>query len=61
MNAIYIMLPMALLLGLGFMAAFIWMAAKGQYDDLETPPHRMLLGEETARISPDPRNERRNT
>ena len=43
MSVIYVLLPFALLLGLGFAATFIWMAASGQYDDLETPAHRMLL------------------
>ena len=46
MNIIYVLLPIALLLGGGFLAAFIWMAADGQYDDLETPGHRILLEEE---------------
>ncbi|MCM2279721.1 MAG: cbb3-type cytochrome oxidase assembly protein CcoS [Oligoflexia bacterium] len=48
MSVITVMLPLALLLGFGFTAAFIWMAAKGQYDDLETPAYRLLLEEEPA-------------
>ena len=43
MNIIYILLPIALLLGLGFLAAFIKFSADGQYDDLETPAQRILL------------------
>ncbi len=46
MNIIYILLPIALLLGLGFLAAFIRVAMSGQYDDLDTPAHRILLDEE---------------
>ncbi len=43
MNIIILLLPIALLLGLGFLFAFIWGVSRGQFDDLETPAHRMLL------------------
>ena len=43
MEIIIVLLPLALLLGAIFVAAFIWSARKGQYDDLETPSYRMLL------------------
>lgn len=43
MNIIWFLLPIALLFGAGFLAAFIYAARSGQYDDLETPAHRMLL------------------
>lgn len=46
MNIIYLLLPLALLLGLGFAVAFLRMVAQGQYDELETPAHRMLLDDE---------------
>jgi cbb3-type cytochrome oxidase maturation protein len=49
MTIIYLLLPVALLLGLGFLAAFAWGAAQGQYDDLETPAHRILLPDPTER------------
>ncbi|KHD88405.1 MAG: cytochrome oxidase maturation protein Cbb3 [Bdellovibrio sp. ArHS] len=42
MNIITIMIPMALLLGIGFVVAFIWATSQGQFDDLETPAHRIL-------------------
>ncbi len=45
MNIITLMIPMALVLGIGFVAAFIWATSKGQFDDLETPAHRMLSDE----------------
>ncbi len=47
MNIILLLLPIALLMGLGFLAAFIWNAAQGQFDDLETPAHRILLPDST--------------
>lgn len=46
MNIIYFLLPLALGLGLGFMVAFIFSSKNGQFDDLETPAHRMLLDDE---------------
>jgi len=45
MEVISILLPLALLLGGVFVAAFLWSARTGQYDDLETPRHRLLLDE----------------
>lgn len=48
MSIIYLMLPIALLLGFGFLAAFIKMSADGQYDDLDTPAHRILIDDESS-------------
>ena len=47
MNIIYLLLPIAIFMGGGFLAAFIWSASRGQYDDLETPAHRILLPEDS--------------
>lgn len=49
MNIILLMIPMALVLGVGFVTAFIWATSKGQFDDLETPAHRMLNDDENER------------
>jgi len=46
MNLLYLMVPMALLLGAGFCSAFIWAVRNGQFDDLETPQQRMLNDDE---------------
>lgn len=43
MNIVLLMIPMALFLGLGFVTAFLWATSKGQFDDLETPAHRILI------------------
>lgn len=43
MEIIEFLIPLALLLAAFFVAGFIWMTKKGQYDDLETPGYRMLL------------------
>lgn len=46
MDIMFVLLPMALLFAFGFLLAFIWAARKGQFDDLETPKHRILLDDE---------------
>jgi cbb3-type cytochrome oxidase maturation protein len=46
MNIVYLLMPLALLLGFAFAAGFVRMVTQGQYDELETPPHRMLLDDE---------------
>ncbi len=46
MNILYLLIPIALLLVIAFVGGYIWSASKGQYDDLETPAHRILLEEE---------------
>ena len=42
MNMIYLVLPLALLLAGVAVAAFMWAARRGQFDDLDTPAQRML-------------------
>lgn len=42
MNAIFLLLPLAILLGAFFAALFIWAARHGQFDDLDDPPERIL-------------------
>jgi cbb3-type cytochrome oxidase maturation protein len=42
MNALFFLIPLALLLGGGFAGAFLWAARRGQFDDLDDPPQRML-------------------
>ena len=51
MSAVYIALPVALLLALLFLAAFIWSVRSGQLDDLETPALR-IFSEEDERTTP---------
>ena len=46
MSAVFIALPVALLLALVALAAFVWSVRSGQMDDLETPAHRVLLEED---------------
>ena len=50
MSVLFLLLPFALFLGFGFTVAFAWMAAKGQFDDLETPALRLLLEDVPERV-----------
>lgn len=43
MSAVYIALPVALLLAVAGVVAFIWAVRSGQMDDLETPGQRVLV------------------
>lgn len=42
MSVIYLVLPLALLVVGAAVAAYVWAARTGQFDDLETPAVRML-------------------
>lgn len=59
MEVITILVPLALILALCFIVGFIWMATKGQYDDLETPAMRMLLEDKKLNINTDTNKEKK--
>lgn len=42
MSTIIFMVSVALLLTLTFVFSYLWAISRGQFDDLETPAHRML-------------------
>ena len=42
MTIIYLLVAAAILLAGSFLAAFVWATKSGQWDDLDTPPHRIL-------------------
>lgn len=46
MAVLMILLPLALALGAAALAAFVWAAREGQFDDLDTPPVRAALDDE---------------
>ena len=48
MSLIFIVLPIALAVAAAAVIAYLWAARSGQFDDLETPPHRMLWEDEAA-------------
>ena len=46
MNVVYILLPLALLIAVGYLVMFIISVRKGQYDDTTTPPVRRLFDDD---------------
>lgn len=46
MNVILLMIPISLLLSLGFVAAFIWSTKKGQFDHIDLEAYRLLDDDE---------------
>ena len=42
MSVFYLVLPLALILVLAAILAFVWAVRKGQFDDLETPALRIV-------------------
>lgn len=52
MSVIYVLMPLALALGGGAVWAFIRATRAGQFDDLETPAHRMLHDDEEPQERP---------
>ena len=56
MNSLLILIPLAVLLGLLGLAAFLWALRAGQFDDLDGAAHRILLDDET---SPTPISRRK--
>jgi len=56
MSALYIALPLALLLALAGVIAFIWSVRSGQMDDLETPALRILSEDDERTSEPEDNN-----
>ncbi|WP_299437728.1 cbb3-type cytochrome oxidase assembly protein CcoS [uncultured Rhodospira sp.] len=55
MNALLFLIPMALLLGLAGLVAFLWALRSGQFDDLDGAAHRILFDEDDDETDrPDP-------
>jgi cbb3-type cytochrome oxidase maturation protein len=48
MSVIYVLLPVAVLMAMAFVALFVWATRTGQFDDVSTPPLRVLFDEEGA-------------
>ena len=43
MSVIYIVLPLAILMAMVAVGAFLWAVHRGQFDDLEVPAYRVLF------------------
>lgn len=46
MNGLAFLIPVALLMGLGGLAAFFWAMRGGQFDDMEGAANRVLIDDE---------------
>lgn len=42
MIVIYLLIPLSIVIAVGFLAAFIWAVRTGQYEDTHTPSLRIL-------------------
>jgi len=50
MDALYLLIPIALGVMIVVVVAFIYTVKSGQYDDLEGPAHRILMDDDDPRI-----------
>lgn len=50
MNILYVLVPLALALGVSALAAFIYAARSGQLEDLDTPAYRALIDESERKV-----------
>ena len=48
MAVIYLLLPLALLVSVGFVLMFVWATRDGQFDDTATPQIRVVFDEESS-------------
>ena len=46
MTVLLFLIPLALLLGLGALVAFLWSLRSGQFDDLDGAAHRVLMDDD---------------
>ncbi|MBF0286055.1 MAG: cbb3-type cytochrome oxidase assembly protein CcoS [Magnetococcales bacterium] len=60
MDVLFFLLPIALLLGFIGLAAMLWAAKSGQFEDLDGPAHRILYDDDQEMIpggTPKPKPE----
>ena len=50
MSALFVVLPLALLVSSLAVVAFVVSVRRGEFDDLETPARRILVDDEPARV-----------
>ncbi|MFZ5722917.1 MAG: cbb3-type cytochrome oxidase assembly protein CcoS [Pseudomonadota bacterium] len=53
MSALYFLIPMSLLLLGGAVAVFLWSLRRGQYEDLESPAHRVIIEDREEQVRLD--------
>lgn len=52
MIVILLLIPLSILIAIGFLAAFIWAVRSGQYEDTCTPSMRLLMEEKRGPTDP---------
>lgn len=50
MSIVYLLVPATLLLALAALGAYMWAVRSGQFDDLDTPPQRMMLDDKDEEV-----------
>jgi len=55
MSSLVFLIPIALLLGVAALGAFLWSLKSGQYDDLDGAAERILIDDEEAEGHPPPK------
>lgn len=50
MDILYLLIPLAVIIMIIAVAAFMWAVKSGQYEDLEGPAHRILMDDDDPRI-----------
>ena len=55
MSAIFILIPLSIVLATGFLLCFIWAVRSGQYEDTCTPSMRILTEEPILQAKPKSR------
>ncbi len=58
MEAIFVALPIALIIAVAAVCAFVWAARRDQFEDLDTPPRRMLEDDEPVAHAPPAKRNR---
>ncbi len=46
MDTIYALIPLMIVVGLAMVALLAWAIKNGQYEDMESPAHRILMDED---------------
>lgn len=54
MDILYLLIPLAIIIMIVAVAAFMWAVRSGQYEDLEGPAHRILMDDDDPRIPKSP-------
>ncbi|MCS6920664.1 cbb3-type cytochrome oxidase assembly protein CcoS [Elioraea thermophila] len=54
MDALMLLIPLSLILGLGALALFLWALRSGQFEDLDGAARRILFDDDPPRGTPSP-------